>query len=245
MIFNIGNIKKSVESDIIDFNINDLFILDESQTQEEKETAAAPKHIADSSYKSNVLGKNINFRKFYEMTLKALTQTVLFIANGVLILITAAGLSSLQGSPWFKDIKTVAEKKNIQEDLNIQRESFDKISRKALAEESDGGLISKNQLKPSSETTEIKTSNSNILKLALIIEKKAFQAIVDGEYKESIQLLDSTSKIYPSFHSVYEIRVYLSSVSKITDEVRCEIATKYSWKAPQEELNMLRERCDY
>jgi hypothetical protein len=71
-------------------------------------------------------------------------------------------------------------------------------------------------------------------------EKEGFEALINKDLSSAIECFKNSENYYHGYHQVYEIYLYLlRNRSKITSEqnwieVYREIATKYSWKMPQE-----------
>ncbi|MGY0615302.1 hypothetical protein [Vibrio sp. FJH11] len=82
---------------------------------------------------------------------------------------------------------------------------------------------------------------------AIEYEARAFNALVNGDFANAIKYLDLAEEEYPSFHQVYEIKKLLQkNIANMHDEntkaaVLKKIAYEFSWKAPQPQLDQLRE----
>lgn len=89
--------------------------------------------------------------------------------------------------------------------------------------------------------------NKSKYQSAIEYEAKAFDALVNEDFVNAIKYLDLAEKVYPSFHQVYEINSLLKkNIANIQDEktkaaVIRKIVFELNWKAPQPQLNQLKE----
>ncbi len=82
---------------------------------------------------------------------------------------------------------------------------------------------------------------------ALALERQGFEALIQGDYDKAIAAFAEAEANYPQFHSVYEIanllrqrRNELNDVDK-RKAILQEIIEKYSWKAPPDAIERLKE----
>ncbi len=87
------------------------------------------------------------------------------------------------------------------------------------------------------------------LKMALQYEEEGFSEILEGDYPSAVSALKRAEDEYPSFHQVYEIRRLLereragleAGESAKWKEVYRRIVDSYSWKAPPDPLDELKD----
>lgn len=82
---------------------------------------------------------------------------------------------------------------------------------------------------------------------AFALERQGFEALIQGDYDKAIAAFAEAEANYPQFHSVYEIanllrqrRNELNDVDK-RKAILQEIIEKYSWKAPPDAIERLKE----
>lgn len=94
-----------------------------------------------------------------------------------------------------------------------------------------------------------KTAEKSVTKFqkASKSERDGFTALLEGRYDDSIAAFEEAERIYPAYHQVYEIgRLLREERNNLTEpekrkQVFHKIVNKYSWKAPKEMLEKLRE----
>jgi tetratricopeptide (TPR) repeat protein len=78
------------------------------------------------------------------------------------------------------------------------------------------------------------------------LERLGFQSLVNGDYNQALNYFQQAESVYPTFHNVYEITNLLqANEAKLTDiavqkKIAKRIVEEYAWKAPQDELQILR-----
>lgn len=78
--------------------------------------------------------------------------------------------------------------------------------------------------------------------LAELIEKKGFQFLIENDREAAIDSFGRVEKIYPAFHSAYEISKWLKDHPSINGEVLYKIVTDYKWKAPKDLVQNIKDR---
>ncbi len=82
---------------------------------------------------------------------------------------------------------------------------------------------------------------------AVEFSKAGFEAMVSGDIDGAIKGFESAEAVYPTFQSAYDIARLLKrnkdqwSDVNVRKSVYNQIATEYSWKAPQEYISKLKE----
>jgi hypothetical protein len=72
------------------------------------------------------------------------------------------------------------------------------------------------------------------------LEKEAFKHIISNEKDSAIKKFSEIEKIYPGFHNATEIRQELQKTNNIKF-VKQKIVKDLSWKAPKEEMNIIKK----
>ena len=94
------------------------------------------------------------------------------------------------------------------------------------------------------------SSSLSKFQLASRAELQAFEYLFQKDIEKAISSFEECEKIYPGFHSVYDItRELKSRKASLTDpssplwkETYSLILSKYSWKLPQEVMDQLKEK---
>jgi tetratricopeptide (TPR) repeat protein len=80
------------------------------------------------------------------------------------------------------------------------------------------------------------------------LELVGYEAVADNQFDVALSRFKKAEAIYPTLHSVREIRQLLEANPEIAKdpasqaEVKNQIATEYSWKVPEETLSRLHSR---
>lgn len=72
------------------------------------------------------------------------------------------------------------------------------------------------------------------------LERSAFESIFNHEIDRAIQLFEQCEKIYPGYHSSYEIVNYLKSNKDKDKKTICKSLLNFTWKVPQDIVEKLR-----
>lgn len=93
-----------------------------------------------------------------------------------------------------------------------------------------------------------KLNDSRAYEKAMQLEKEAFTALTNNDFETALNKFTEIEKVSPSFHMAYEIsRLLKKNRSNFSDkttqlQIKNEIITKYSWRAPADQLKELKKQ---
>ena len=83
---------------------------------------------------------------------------------------------------------------------------------------------------------------------AAILEQEGFIALTNNKFNEALVKFSQAEKVSPSFHMTYEISRLLKKEKENLDkpetqkEIKQKIVNQYNWKAPKEQITVLKKQ---
>jgi hypothetical protein len=91
-----------------------------------------------------------------------------------------------------------------------------------------------------SDELQIPQVKDNKLEEAERLERLGFESALNGNNKEAISYFEQCERVYPSFHSSYEIVRYLKENKDSDKKTICKGLLKYTWKVPKDIVDRLK-----
>lgn len=83
-------------------------------------------------------------------------------------------------------------------------------------------------------------SGTNNSEEASRLERLGFESVINGNIKESILYFEQCEKVYPSYHSSYEIIKFLKNNINSDKKTICKGLEKYTWRVPKDIVDRLK-----
>ena len=83
-------------------------------------------------------------------------------------------------------------------------------------------------------------SNTKNVEEASRLERLGFESAINGNVKESISYFEQCEKVYPSYHSSYEIIKFLKANIDSDKKAICKGLEKYTWQVPNDIIDRLK-----
>lgn len=83
-------------------------------------------------------------------------------------------------------------------------------------------------------------SNSKNSDEASRLERLGFESAINGNVKEAISYFEQCEKVYPSYHSAYEIIKFLKNNINSDKKTICKGLQKYTWQVPKDIVDRLK-----